>query len=234
MPLAPPAKRSMTWALSSSAPAGDEGGEVGAQALQPQPGDEGGEVHGVGGDVAGAAGRARARRVGAPAGLLLARVLELGRQPVLRVLGLDHPDRARAGPSATIWPRLPDHRVAGIIVGQREHAARLARPARRACARPSSVVVSGLSQMTWMPRSRNALAAGEVDVVGRDDRHHVDPVLARASRAWPSRRSRRSSGPGRRPAPRPRPSTSPPWRRRRRPPARSGRPARRDAMHARR
>ena len=93
----------MTWALSSSARPGMKVVRSAAQALQLQPGDEGGEVHGVGGDVAGAAGRARAGGVGAPAGLLLAGILELGGQPVLGVLGLDHPDRAqlrRPPPSA--------------------------------------------------------------------------------------------------------------------------------------
>ena len=134
-PLAPPAKRSMTWALSSSGAAGDEGGEVGAQAFQPQPGDEGGEVHGVGGDVAGAAGRARASRVGAPARLLLAGILELGRQPVLRVLGLDDPDACRAGrrpPSA--GPAGPSGSRCNC--GSARTRSPTSRPARPACARP--------------------------------------------------------------------------------------------------
>ena len=51
-------------------------------------------------------------------------------QPVLRVLDLHDADRARARPSATICPRLPHHRIAGVVVGQDEERARLSRPAR--------------------------------------------------------------------------------------------------------
>ena len=75
-----------------------------------------------------------------------------------------------SSPAATICARLPHHRIAGVVVGEHEHARRGSRPAAPAACASSSVVVSGLSQMTWMPASRKALAAGAVQVVGRDDR----------------------------------------------------------------
>jgi hypothetical protein len=46
----------------------------------------------------------------------------------------------------------------------------------------ASVAVSGLSQITWMPRRRKARADRRVHVVRRDDRHRLDPVFSRASR----------------------------------------------------
>jgi hypothetical protein len=46
----------------------------------------------------------------------------------------------------------------------------------------ASVEVSGLSQMTWMPRFRNSRASRIVHVVGRDDGHRLDAVFSRASR----------------------------------------------------
>ena len=143
---------------------------------RPQTGDEGGEVHGVRGDVAGAAGRAGASGVGAPARLLLAGILELGGQPVLGVLGLHDPHRAEL-PVGHHLPGLPDHRVAGVIVGQREDAARLVHQlgelARVLERRGHRLVADDVDAAI-----EERLGGREVDVVGRDDRHHVDPVLA--------------------------------------------------------
>src|SRR6187200_3647989 len=68
------------------AAARDEGAQLGAQLADRLPGDVAGELEGMGADVADAAARARARRVGAPVGLLLAARLERLGQPVLRVL----------------------------------------------------------------------------------------------------------------------------------------------------
>ena len=72
----------------------------------------------MGADVADGAAGAGALGVGAPGGLLVAGVGG-SRQPVLRVLGLDDADlaeRARLHQLA----RLPDQRIAGVVVGQEE------------------------------------------------------------------------------------------------------------------
>ena len=135
----------------------------------------------VGADVADAAGRPGPGRVGAPVGLLLAGVLELGGQPVLGVLGLDHPDPCRAA------RRPPSGAPAGpsgsrYSCGSARTRSPTSRPARRACVASFSVVVSGLSQMTWMPRSRNALAAAKWTWFGVTIATASIPSLRRSSR----------------------------------------------------
>ena len=130
----------------------------------------------MGADVAGRAGGTGAGRIGAPAGLLLAGVLELGREPVLDVLGLHEPN----GPELALGhhlPRLPDHGVAGIVVRQHEDAARLldqfGELARILEGRGHRLVADDVDAAI-----EERLGRREVDVVGRDDRHRVDPVLA--------------------------------------------------------
>ena len=75
--------------------AGLEGLEVAGNLVGEQAGDEAAEVVGVGADVAEAAGRPGALRVGAPAGLLLAFLLQPRPQPALDVAGADGVDLAQ-------------------------------------------------------------------------------------------------------------------------------------------
>ena len=98
-------------------------------------------------------------------------------QPVLRILGLHdadlaelavlRPSRAPAGPS--------DSRCS---CGSARTPCRSSRPIAASFLASASVEVSGLSQMTWMPASRNALAGRKVHVVRRDDGDRLDAVLA--------------------------------------------------------
>ena len=146
---------------------------------------------GVRADVAEAAARARARRVGAPARPAS------GRRP--RAASPASPGGTRPGPSriapsspaATIVAGLPHHRVAGVVVRQREDAAG-SRSTIRASSRASArSTVSGLSQMTLMPASRNASAAAKCRWFGVTIDDGVDAVRAAALLPAPSRRSRR-------------------------------------------
>ena len=88
------AKRSSTCALSSRRRPATKVLSSAHSSLDLEPGDVAGELVRMRADVADAAARARARRVGAPLGLLLAGGLERLGQPVLRVLDLDHADLA--------------------------------------------------------------------------------------------------------------------------------------------
>ena len=70
-------------------------------------------------DVADAAGGATLRGVGAPRRLLLAAVLKLRRQPVLRILHLHHAQRAELAGRDHL-ARLPHQRMAGVVVREAE------------------------------------------------------------------------------------------------------------------
>ena len=98
-------------------------------------------------------------------------------EPVLRVLDLHHPElaeRARLDPLA----RLAHHREARVVVGQAEHQARapdrldqVERVRDRGGHRlVADHVDAGLEE---------GLGGRVVDVVGGDDRHHVDRIGAR-------------------------------------------------------
>ena len=88
--------------MSSSARPGTKVVRSAATARAARPLTKLARLIGVGADVADAAAGAGALRVGAPRRLLVARLLERRRQPVLRVLGLHDAERRRASPSATI------------------------------------------------------------------------------------------------------------------------------------
>ena len=98
-------------------------------------------------------------------------------QPVLRVLRLDHADRAelaRADPLA----RLAHQRVAGVVVGQAEHEAGAPhRPhqVERVVDRGRHRLVADHVDAGLEER----LGGGMVDVVRGDDRDRVDAVVAR-------------------------------------------------------
>ena len=136
-------------------------------------GDEAQKVVGVGADVADGTAGAGALGVGAPGGLLVARVGG-ERQPVLRVLGLDDADLAeRAGLHEVAG--LPDQRVAGVVVGEEEpcavlglHRSELAGSRKRVGQRlVADDVDAGLEE---------GLRRTGVHVVGGDDRDGLDAV----------------------------------------------------------
>ncbi len=128
-------------------------------------------------DVADGAGRAAARGVGAPVGLLVAGALELAREPALVVFH-DHLAQRAELARADHRARLPHHGVAGVVVGDAEDRALcrhagdqriglLARVDQRLVAHH---VEAGLDEG---PRHR------VVHMVGRDDRDEVDALAGR-------------------------------------------------------
>ena len=74
-------------------------------------------------DVADTARRAAARRVGSPLGLLQTRLLETRREPPLRVLDDDLAQPTQIALAHEVARQL-HHRIAGVVVGQREHPSR--------------------------------------------------------------------------------------------------------------
>ena len=133
-----------------------------------------GEIEGVGADVAERPARARALRIGAPLGLLVAARLGRPGQPVLRIFDLHEADDAEvAAPDHLAHP--PHQRIAGVIVGEREDLSRL--------------LDRRLHPFRFGERHRQRLVADDVEarleegdhrpgmhVVGRDDRNHFDAV----------------------------------------------------------
>src|SRR5690606_18598574 len=102
----------------------DKGREIGGKRLKLKPGDEAGQIVSVRADVADTAPGARACRVGPPLGLLLPAVLDLLGEPVLHVLGMDQADCAELA-GGDHGARLPDHRIAGVVVGEHKDEAAL-------------------------------------------------------------------------------------------------------------
>jgi hypothetical protein len=156
--------------------AGHEGGQLGGQRLELEAGHELREVEGMRADIADRAAGPGAGGVGPPVGLL---ALDRLGQPVLGVFDLHEPYR----PERAVGdhrPRLPDHRVAGVVVGQHEERVRLGRGPREVAG-----LVEGARQRLV---ADDVDAAGEerlggrrVHVVRRDDRHRLDAVGAGAS-----------------------------------------------------
>ena len=99
-----------------------EGAEFRAERAHGDAGDVVGEIVGVRADVADAASRAGALRVGAPAGLLLATVLQPGCQPVLCVFDLHDADVTQFA-CLDHRARMPHHGIAGVIMRHRENQA---------------------------------------------------------------------------------------------------------------
>ena len=127
-------------------------------------------------DIGHGAARAGARRIGAPVGLLLARLLERRGQPVLRILDLDHAQPAEPAVRHH-GPGLADHGVGRVVVGQHEHPpGPLHQPHQLLRVRDAGGqrlvaqhVDAGLEER---PCGR------QVQMVGRHDRDHVDAVRA--------------------------------------------------------
>src|SRR5262245_21173711 len=82
------------------------------------------------GDVAKAASCAALSWVGPPRGLLLIRKLQSRPQPALNVEGADGIDFPQLSAGDHL-PRLPDQRVAGVVVRDREHDAGLINDCRQ-------------------------------------------------------------------------------------------------------
>ena len=150
---------------------------------QLEPGDEAGEVDGVGADV----GHVQPPGPSAPGSVRHAACFwPVSSSGVVSqscgVLGLHDPQVGRARPPATIARACADHRVAGVVVRQHEHAARLPRPAAPAPAhrrgRGQRLVADHVDAGVEEGRG-----GGQVQVVGRDDGDHVDAVGAARARA---------------------------------------------------
>ena len=92
-------------------------GDVGGQFFDLQTSDVFGEVFRVRADVADAAARAAAFRVGAPGGLFLSGGFETCGEPALRIFDDDFADFAELA-GADHVARFFDERIAGVIVRQ--------------------------------------------------------------------------------------------------------------------
>ena len=137
--------------------AGDEGGQIGAEGLRLQPRDEAREIVGMRADVADRAA-ARLRRVGAPRGLLRPAASSRVVSQSCGWLPPGPPDRARL--PARTRPRASRTSGWPVRLRVRPNTRPVRRTVRTKSRASSTVVVIGLSQITWMPASRNALAAG--------------------------------------------------------------------------
>ena len=158
------------------AAAGDERGEVGAQALELEAGDARQQVFGVRADVADRAGDAAPGWVGAPVGLLVGLGLELCREPSLVVFDDDLAELAdRAG--AHHLTRLPHHRVAAVVIGHGENCALLRDP-RDQIDRLRAGVHQRLVADDMKARIDERARHLVVNVVRRDDAHDIDALVA--------------------------------------------------------
>ena len=124
-----------------------------------------------------AAAGAGLRRVGRASGLLLAGVLE--RASVSQSCGYSA-CTTRISPSSPVLhhlARLPHHRVAGVVVRQREHEAACARPAsaERRARRPASSSAACRRSRGCRPRGTPWRPA-RWTWFGRDDRDRLDAI----------------------------------------------------------
>ena len=140
--------------------------------------DRGGEVLGVRADVPHRPCDARARRVGAPLGLLVAARLEAGREPPLAVL---HDDLAQLAELAVRdhVARVPHERVARVVVGHAEDGA-LAAHELDQLARLRRGVHERLVADHVEARLDRGLGDRVVHVVRRHDDDEIDAVVRRA------------------------------------------------------
>jgi len=123
-----------------------------------QPGYKARDVVGMRADVAEATAGPALRGIRAPGGLFLSGVLKRGGQPVLRVFDLHDANLSELAVGDHL-AGLADHRIARVIVRESENQPVWRTMAARSSASSSEVVI-GLSQITWKPASRNALAIG--------------------------------------------------------------------------
>ena len=99
--------------------------ELGAERFDLQAGDITAKIFRVRADVAHAAGRAGALRFAAPRGLLVIGDFEAVEQPALCIFGDDFQNFSEPA-AADEFARLFHHRIAGVIVRERENFSRLA------------------------------------------------------------------------------------------------------------
>ncbi len=92
-----------------------ESAQVRGELAHRQARDEAGEIVRVRADVAKAAAHSPARGIDAPLGLLLSRVFQFGRKPILHILDLHDADRAQLARRDHL-ARLPHHRIPGVVV----------------------------------------------------------------------------------------------------------------------
>ena len=98
-------------------------------------------------------------RIGAPCGLLVARLLHGFPKPILVVFDL-HLAQFAQPTAGNQLAGLADHRVSRCRCGSGRTACRSPPRRRRVAGLDRRLAASGLSQMTWVPASRNALATG--------------------------------------------------------------------------
>ena len=149
-----------------------EGAQLGANGQDIQTGNVPQQVLGVAADVAQRPGDAAAGRIGAPARLFVAQLVL--RQPAL-VVGHRHLAQRAQRPAADHRPRLTDHRVAAVVVGDgKNHAALTGQRQQflglRYGMHQRLVADDVEARVHEGPRHR------EVQVIGRDDAHGVDGV----------------------------------------------------------
>ena len=159
--------------------AGDVGAEVGGDLLDLEAGDVLHEVLGVRADVAHAVRDAGAVRIHAPVGDLLDLAGLQGADGVtLRVFDEDLVDLAELAGGHEVTGFL-DHRVAGVVMQQREDQAALLHDGAELLAFGQGER-EGLLADHVDAGFEEGLGHGVVQVVARDDRHEVDAVAERA------------------------------------------------------
>jgi hypothetical protein len=148
-PRAPLSNRSSRPGVVVDETVGHDVADLGGDLGDLEAGDEPDQVVGVGADVADHERRPAPNGVVAPGERTVGVGVALGRLAALHVLDLDQLELAEL----TVGdhrPRLADHRVPGVVVGQAEHETGLLDAAATSAA-SASVLVIGLSQITSKP-----------------------------------------------------------------------------------
>ena len=142
----------------------------------------------MGADIAEAAAGARPLRIDPPAGLLVPRVFQLGRQPVLDVLYLDNADRPQLADRNHL-ARLPHQRVTRVVVREAEHETAAPHGLHEVERVPHGRGHRLVTDHVYAPVEKGA-GDGVMTVVRRDDADDLDAV-------GPLRFGRRHLGEGR-------------------------------------
>jgi len=152
----------------------DEAGQIGAELAQLQTGNEARKIVGMGADIADTTAGTGALRIGAPIRLFLARSLQPFGQPVLGIFHLYDAEIAKRALGHHL-PCVPDHRIAGVVIGNSEDAATFRRQFREAFR-----FLQGRGQRLIADHMNASLEKGAGDwcmhMIGRDDRHRLDAV----------------------------------------------------------
>ncbi len=151
------------------------GRQVGGQRLHPQARHMFSQVEGVGADIPQAAAQTRTCWIGSPLRLLVPCVVDRLAQPSLQIFSLDQADLAEI-PSRHAQPRFLDQGVGAVSEGQRKAAAAGVCGARD-CLRLLDADRHRLFAQRVKPRIQRSDGHGRVQMVGRHDRHRVDPLI---------------------------------------------------------